>query len=83
VTNKEITVNPSAPPAPIETPHETVDELIARVLSRAHGTMEAHNSPNEARAMLHVAHSFADELASLDPRFDRLQFIKDATEDPS
>jgi hypothetical protein len=45
--------------------------------------MEAVNAPNEARAVLNVAHSFADELATLDPRFDRLQFIKDATEDPS
>jgi hypothetical protein len=53
------------------------------VLSRAQETMEAHNSPNEARAILHVAHSFADEPATLDPRFDRLPFIKDATEDPS
>ena len=73
-------MNLSAPPAPIETPHETVDELIARVLRRAHGTMEALNAPGEARAILHVAHSFADELATLDPRFDRLRFIKDATE---
>jgi hypothetical protein len=76
-------VNLSAPTAPIETPHETVDELIARVLHRAHRTMEALNEPNEARAVLQVAHSFADELATLDPRFDRLQFIKDVTEDPS
>ena len=45
--------------------------------------MEALGEPNEARAILHVAHSFADELAALDPRFDRLQFIKDVTEDPS
>jgi hypothetical protein len=73
----------STPIAPIETPHETVDELIARVLRRAHGTMEAMNIPGEARAVLHVAHSFADELATLDPQFDRLQFIKDITEDPS
>jgi hypothetical protein len=73
-------VTPSAPPAPIETPNETV-EMIARVLRRAHGTMEARNAPDEARAILSVAHSFADELATLDPRFDRLQFIKDATEE--
>jgi hypothetical protein len=73
----------SAATAPIETPNETVDELIARVLRRAHGTMEARGEPGEARAVLHVAHSFADELATLDPRFDRLQFIKEATEDPS
>ena len=45
--------------------------------------MEAPNAPDEARAVLHVAHSFADELATLDPRFDRLQFIRDVTEDPS
>ena len=76
-------MNLSAPAAPIETTHETVDELIARVLRRAHGTMEAFHSPSEARAILHVAHSFADELATLDPEFDRLRFIKDATEDPS
>ena len=76
-------MNLSAPTAPIETPHETVDELIARILRRAHGTMEARNAPGEARGVLHVAQSFADELATLDPRFDRLQFIKDATEDPS
>jgi hypothetical protein len=62
---------------------ETVDELIARVLGGAHQTMESLHAPNEARAILHVAHSFADELAALDSRFDRMQFIKDVTEDPS
>jgi hypothetical protein len=76
-------VNTSALSAPIETPHETVDELIVRVLSRAHRQMEARNAPDEARAVLHVAQSFADELATLDPRFDRMQFIRDITEDPS
>jgi hypothetical protein len=45
---------------------EAVDQLIARVLSGAHRT-EALGAPNEARAILHVAHSFADELAALDP----------------
>ena len=45
--------------------------------------MEAVNAPNEARAVLHVAHSFADELATVDPRFDRVQFMKEAIEDPS
>jgi hypothetical protein len=60
--------------------HETIGELIAGVLRRAHGTMEALDSPAEARAVLHVAQSFADELAMLDPRFDRLQFIKHVTE---
>jgi hypothetical protein len=78
-------MNPTAAPAPtaIERDPEAVDELIARVLSRAHRAAEALNAPNEARAVLHVAQSFADELATLDPRFDRMQFIKDATEDPS
>jgi hypothetical protein len=74
-------VTTATAPAPIETSHETVHELIARVLRRAHSTMEAHDSPSEARAILHVAHSFAEELSMLDPRFDRLQFIKDVTED--
>ena len=75
----------SATPTPmsLETDPEAVDQLIARVLSRAHRTMEALSSPDEARAVLHVAHSFADELATLDPRFDRVQFIKEITEDPS
>jgi hypothetical protein len=81
--SKEITVNPSAALGPVGTPQETVDELIARVLRRAYGAMEALTSPNEARAVRHVAHSFADELAALDPRFDRVQFIRDATEGPS
>jgi hypothetical protein len=78
-------VNPSAAPAitALERDPEAVDQLIVRVLSRAHRRMEALNSPDEARAILHVAESFADELATLDPRFDRLQFIKDVTEDQS
>ena len=58
-------------------------ELIAAVLGRAHQTAEALDTPDEARAILNIAHSFADELAALDPGFDRLQFIKDVTEDPS
>jgi hypothetical protein len=73
----------SAATAPVETPHETADQLIARVLRRVHGTMEAQDAPNEARAILYVAHAFADELSTLDPQFDRTAFIEDATEDPS
>jgi hypothetical protein len=67
----------------LERTPEAVDQVIARVLGRAHQTMEAQGSPGEARAVLHVARSFADELATMDPRFDRLQFIKDVTEDPA
>jgi hypothetical protein len=58
-------------------------ELIARVLCRAHRTAEALDEPNEARAILHLAQSFADELTTANPRFDRLRFIRDATTDPS
>jgi hypothetical protein len=76
-------VTTATAPIPVETPREAVDQLIARVLNRAHGSMEALDMPNEARAILHVAHSFADELAALDPGFDRVQFIRDVTEDPS
>jgi hypothetical protein len=42
----------------------------------------AHDEPGEARAILGVAHSFADELAAANPCFDRLGFIKNATEQP-
>jgi hypothetical protein len=52
------------------------EQLIAHVLSSAHLTAE----PNEARAILHVARTFADELAGVDPEFDRLEFIEVATE---
>jgi hypothetical protein len=92
----EITVNPSAPPAddgevtgrhmddaPVQGNPMPVEQLIARVLGRAHRTAEALNAPDEARAILHVAHSFADELATTNPRFDRLRFIHAATQDPS
>jgi hypothetical protein len=58
-------------------------ELIARVLGRAHRTAEALDEPDEARAILHLAQSFADELATADPRFDRLRFVRDATGQPS
>jgi hypothetical protein len=76
-------VDPSALPAHVETPNEAVDRLIARVLGRGHRMAEALNEPNQARAILRVAQSFADELATADQQFDRLQFIKDATEDQS
>jgi hypothetical protein len=78
-------MNPSAAPAltALERDPEAVEQLIARVLGGAHRTMEAIDAPHDARTILHVAHSFADELATLDPRFDRVQFIKDVTEDPS
>ena len=60
-----------------------VEQLIAHVLCRAHRMAEALSAPNEARAILHVAQSFADELAIADPKFDRLRFIQAATDGPS
>ena len=53
--------------------------VIAQVLGRAHQTAEAHNETTAARMILHVAHSFADELARTDTGFDRGRFIKAAT----
>ena len=61
-------------------PYATTDELIALVLRRAHRTAEALNASNEARAILHLTHSFADELAITNPQFDRLRFIRAATD---
>ena len=60
-----------------------IEELIAHVLGRAHGMAERVNAPDEARAILHVAHSFADELARVDPQFDRPRFIHKATNSAS
>jgi hypothetical protein len=56
------------------------EQVIAQVLGRAHRTAEAQNAPSEERAILHVARSFADELAQTDPRFDRLGFIRASTD---
>jgi hypothetical protein len=52
-----------------------LDEFIVRVLRRAHQAVEPLGSPGEHRAILHVAHLFADELERTDPRFDRARFI--------
>jgi hypothetical protein len=53
------------------------EEMIAHVLSSAHLTAGA---ADEERAILHVARYFADELATVDPEFDRLEFIEASTE---
>jgi hypothetical protein len=66
----------------VEDDPEAVDQFVARVLRRAHQTAEARNEPSEARAILGVAHLFADELTAGDPGFDRFAFITAATEDP-
>ena len=68
---------------PQDTEPEAIEQLIVRVLHRAHAMAKALDRPNEARTILHLAQSFAYELANADPRFDRLRFIDDATQDPS
>jgi hypothetical protein len=86
-------MNPSAPaPASravvldhtlVQRDPEAVEQLVARVLRRAHQSAEARNAANEARAILGVAHLFADELTANHPGFDRIAFVTAATEDPS
>ena len=56
------------------------EELIAHVLGRAHREAQARNAHHEARAILYVAHSFADILGEINPRFDRARFIQTSTE---
>ena len=60
-----------------------VEQLIAQVLGRAHRAAEELRAPDQARAILNVAHAFADELAGADPQFDRMRFIQAAMESPS
>jgi len=60
----------------------TVDsDTIARVLGRAHREAQSYDDPSEARTILLLAHSFADELAA-DPEFDRVRFVHTVTESP-
>jgi hypothetical protein len=59
---------------------EAMHELIVRVLRRVHQTARDLNSPSDARVILEVAHSFADELATTNPQFDRIGFIEAATD---
>jgi hypothetical protein len=58
---------------------KAMDELIARVLRRTRETAEDLDAPSDARVILHVAHSFADELATANPQFDRVGFVRAAT----
>src|SRR5262249_30219721 len=54
---------------------------IAEVLGRAHKTAEAEGETGEARAILHIAHSFADELSAARADFKRERFITEIIED--
>ena len=58
---------------------EEVIGKISEILGRAHRTAEAANEPGEARAILHVAREFADELSAARADFDRLRFIGEIT----
>ncbi|MGZ4186897.1 MAG: hypothetical protein ACXVUE_22830 [Solirubrobacteraceae bacterium] len=53
--------------------------FIARVLEHAHTTAMTRNNPDEARAIFHVALSFAEELETSTPEFDRMRFLDAAT----
>ena len=62
---------------------EEVIGKVAEVLGRGHRRAAAANEPGEARAILHVAHAFADELAAAREDFDRSGFIREITDDRS
>ncbi len=69
------------PPVPGEA--VSVEQYMADVLGRAHQAAEARHEPDEARAILHVAQLFAEDLAKTDLRFDRAQFIGAITREPA
>ena len=62
---------------------EEVIGKICEVLGRGHRTAVAANQPGEARAILHMAHEFANELAAARDDFDRVRFIREITDDRS
>ena len=62
---------------------EEVIGKISEVLGRGHRTAVAANEPGEARAILHMAREFANELAAAIADFDRLRFIREITDDRS
>jgi hypothetical protein len=59
---------------------EEVIGKVSEVLGRGHRKAVAANQPGEARAILHVAHEFANELAAARADFDRMRFIREITE---
>jgi hypothetical protein len=60
---------------------EEVIGKICEVLGRRHRTAVEANEPGEARAILHMAHEFANELAAARADFDRVRFIREITDD--
>ena len=62
---------------------EEVIGKIIEVLGRGHRRAVAANELGEARAILHMAHEFADELSAAREDFDRGRFIREITTDGS
>ena len=60
---------------------EEVIGKVSEVLGRAHRTAMAADELGEARAILHVAHACANELAAARSDFDRGRFIREITAD--
>jgi hypothetical protein len=60
---------------------ETVDQFVARVLHQSHQAALDVGAPDEARTILDVAQSFADELAASRDEFDRFAFVAAVVED--
>lgn len=56
-----------------------IEKFIARVLERAHTTAMSSDNTDEARAIFHLAMSFAEEMEVRTPGFDRFRFIDAAT----
>jgi hypothetical protein len=56
-----------------------IEGFIARVLGRAHTTAMSKDNPDEARAIFHLALSFAEEMEARTPGFNRFRFIDAAT----
>ena len=59
---------------------EEVIGKISEVLGRGHRAAVAANEPGEARAILHMAREFANELAAARADFDRVRFIREITD---
>ena len=54
-------------------------QLLVRVIHRARCQAQDSNRPDEARVILRLAHSLADELVARDAKFDRGEFIAATT----
>jgi hypothetical protein len=59
---------------------EEVIGKIGEVLGRGHRAAVAAHEPNEARAILHMAHEFANELEAARDDFDRVRFMREISD---